>query len=101
MVNAEGKIGEQRLVKPPAGEMLRQLLQVDANQAGLDAGGDHFTRQRIGRPMPEREQRRDADQLKPLLAVGAHVLQEQIAEHDVGDAGAPWPHSSPPPSPRS
>ena len=68
------------------GECLRQFLQIDANQPRLDAGRDHLARQRIGRPMPEREQRRDAGRRHFLLAVGAHVLKKQIAEHHVGDA---------------
>jgi hypothetical protein len=38
--------------------------------------------------VPQRKHRRDADRAEPRLAIGAHVLQKQIAEHHVRHAGS-------------
>ena len=54
-------------------------------------------RQRRGRDVPQRKQRRQAGASEPLLAVAAHVLEEQVAERDVGEPVGHEPR--PPPSP--
>src|SRR5262249_29878082 len=74
---------EQSMVEAAAGEALRQLLEIDAGEIGLDPGIDHVARERIGRPLPKRKHRSDASAGKLLLAIAAHVLEKEIAEDHV------------------
>ena len=84
----------------------RERPRVDAREAGLEAPGDHLCAPggRV-RDLPEREQRREAGAGEPRLAVGADVLQEQVAEGHVREAvrdpGARPPRPSAARSPRS
>src|SRR5881409_1516106 len=87
-VGARRQCCEQRMVETAAGELLRQLLEIDAGEISLDAGIDHVARERIGWPLPERKHRRNPGAVELLLAIAAHVLEKEIAEdhlrHAVG-----------------
>ena len=96
-IGARRQFGEQRIVEAPAGERLRQLLEIDTDEIRLDARRDHLARQRIGRALPQRKQRRDAGAGELLLAIGAHVFEKQIAEDHVRDALRASPRRAPPP----
>ena len=77
---------EQRRVEAAAGKRRRQFLQVDDGEMRLDAGRDHVARKPRGRLQPQRKHRRDAGAGELLLAIGADVLEEQIAEDHMRDA---------------
>src|SRR5688572_22619723 len=51
-VGACRQISEQRMVEAPPGDRFWQLLEIDADQPGLDARIDHLARQRAGRALP-------------------------------------------------
>ena len=51
-VGARRQLGEQRMIEAAAGERLRQLLEIDTHQIGLDTGRDHVARERGGRALP-------------------------------------------------
>src|SRR5215510_5425165 len=85
-VGARRQCLEQRMVEAAAGELLRQLLEIDAGKISLDARVDHVARERIGRPLPERKHRRKASAVELLLAIAAHVLKKEIAEDHTRDA---------------
>src|SRR5262245_4051238 len=86
-VGARRQLLEQRMVEAPAGELLGQLLEIDASEISLHAGIDHLARQRIGRVPPERKHRRDAGRGQLLLAIAAHILEKEVAEDHLRDAG--------------
>src|SRR5215813_8831621 len=87
-VGARRQRVEQRVVEAAAGELPRQLLEIDAGEIGLDAGINHVARERIGWPLPERKYRRYPSAVELLLAIAAHVVEKEIAEdhlrHAVG-----------------
>ena len=54
-VDACRKIGEERGIKGPTGELTRKHTGVDACDDRSDAGVTHVTREHIRGPVPQRE----------------------------------------------
>ena len=86
-----------RRIAPPAKET-GNFFKSTVRDSVSSAAGDHVARERIGRLEPERKHRRDAGPGELGLAIGADVLQEQVAEDDVGDAARLGRRRSPSPS---
>ena len=87
-VDAGGQIGEERFVEGAPRELRGQHVRIDAGEHRAHAGGQHGARQRIGRAAPQRERRRERGAGEVALAVLAHILEEEVAEHDLLDARA-------------
>src|SRR5215470_6199305 len=87
-VGARGQRFQQCMIEAAAGELPRQLLEIDASEIGLDAGIDHVARERIGWPLPERKHWRNPSAVELLLAIATHVREKEISEdhlrHAVG-----------------
>src|SRR3990172_5641738 len=82
-VDARGQVGEQCGVERAPGERAVEALGVDTSEFRAQAGADHVAPESAGIEAPEREQRRETRAGKLLLAVGADVLEEQVAEGHV------------------
>src|SRR4051794_3659676 len=85
-VDAVGQVGEERLVEAAADEGGVELGGIDADEDRFEAGLDELLREGGGVATPEREERSAAGADQPLLAVGADVLEEEVAEGDRRDA---------------
>ena len=81
-----GKSAQQSSIEFAPGKRRRQLLQIDGGEISLQPAGDHVPRQLIGRPLPQRKQRLDAGAGELGHAIGADILEKQIAEDDGADA---------------
>ena len=87
------QVGEQRGVEIATGERRRPVARVDARQRRPEAVGEYGAGQRRGvgwRP-PGRKQWLDPGAGELPLAVGTHVLQEQVAERERGCGRSPGP----------
>ena len=83
-----GRSANNCCIEFAARELRRQLFQIDGGEIGLQPACDHRLRQPWRRPLPQRKHRRDAGAGELLLAVGADIGEEQVAEDHVGDAVA-------------
>ncbi len=84
--NMRGDRAEKTGIKRAASKTTRTGLRIDARQDRPDTAFDHL----LGEPgrfdAPERKVCLEAEGGDLALAVPAHILQEQVAERDPGDA---------------
>jgi hypothetical protein len=80
------QVFEEALVEGAACERGVELAGIDADEDRLEPFGDEAAGQLCGVPTPEREQPTPLRRREALLAIGAHLLEEEIAEGDCVDA---------------
>ena len=88
-IDPRRQIREERGVESPRGEGRGKPPRIHADDRRLEAGGDHARGERGGVAAPERKLRRDAGTRELPFAVGAHVLEKEVSEHDPRDAVGP------------
>jgi hypothetical protein len=85
-----GQVGEQRGIEGATGEGCVEHARVDAGEVGAQAGGEHLLREfgggdaEVRRPDGEDGFEAGVGELRD--AVGANVLEEEVAEGDAVDA---------------
>lgn len=89
-VNVRGQVGEKLLVvcSPREGGIERSRVQT--NDDRLEAGGDELPRQGTSVASPERKETAHVVCGESLLAVGADILEKEVAEDDGLDVGQGW-----------
>src|SRR3990167_6891338 len=86
-VYAARQLVEQRIVKRTPGKFTGQMPMIHAAQLCTQAIAYHVTRQPRRVQAPDRKYRRDAGVGGLVDAIGADVLEKQITEGHVRDAG--------------
>jgi len=84
-VDGRGKIVEQGIVELATGEARREDARIDATDSRAQSSADHLAGERVGRPLPQRENRGDSRAGQPLLAIFANVAQKEITKCDAFD----------------
>src|SRR4051794_41053047 len=85
-VDAGGQVGQQRLVKAAADEGGVELPGVDADECRLETGVDEIFGEDGGVAAPEGEEAGATGAGQSLLAIGADVGEEEVAEGNRGDS---------------
>src|SRR5436190_10809442 len=86
LVDARGKIVQQRAVELAAGKRTIQVLGIDAGQDRAKPAFDHTLGQVIRRNAPDRKQRRQSAAHELCLTILPDVLEKEIAERHVREA---------------
>jgi hypothetical protein len=86
-VNDSREVGEQPPVKIATGERRVKLTRVDADERCLEPCSDELVGEFGGIEPPNRKNSVFACRRKPLLSVGADVLEEEVAVGDSVDCG--------------
>jgi hypothetical protein len=81
-VNAGREVSEQPLVVAAPAERGVEHARVDADERRLEARVQELARKRTRIPSPEGEQAPLPGRGETFLAVGADILEEQVAEGD-------------------
>src|SRR5579859_5332894 len=89
-IDSRREVGEEGLVKHPARELAVELFRIDARENRSQSAGQHRSGQnrRVGHRAPERKQRFETSPGQQPFAIRSNVLQEEIAESELRDAGA-------------
>src|SRR5678815_931700 len=87
-IDARRQVIDETLIEFTAGEGAIELPRIDAREACLEPAVDHVVREIPGGfRLPKRKDRFESRPGEAVLAVLAHVTEEQIAERDVREAG--------------
>jgi hypothetical protein len=86
-IDAGRQFGQQPFVVAAPRKAGVEQARIDADERRLEAGGEELLRKRGRVVPPEGEEATLADGGETLFAVGAHILEEQIAEGDRFDSG--------------
>jgi hypothetical protein len=85
-IDRRGQLRKEPFVEPAADEGGIEDARVHAREVRFQSGRDHLPGERGSRHAPDRKQRLQPGAGELRLAIAPHVLQEQIAEGDVGEA---------------
>ena len=85
-VDARRQVAQQRALELAPRERGIQLSRVDAREACAQARVDHGLRQLWRGKSPDRKQRFETGPGESLLAIAAHILEEQVAEGHVRES---------------
>ena len=86
-VDAGRELRQQIEIETSAGQIGRDDPRIHARQSRLETGRNHLARQRGSRFPPEREERLQSGAREPILAVSPDVLEKEVAERHVREAG--------------
>src|SRR5262249_51709758 len=89
-IDAGRQLCDQPFVVGSPGEGGVEPARIDADERRLEARVEKLSRKRGGVLSPEWEEPALAGRGEPLLAVGANVLEEQVAERNSLDTGQGW-----------
>src|SRR5713226_8911406 len=79
-VDIRRQIGKELSIELPADERGRQLLRINASDAGTQTRINHFAYQFPRRTCPDREEGRNTRSPQAFLAVATDLFQKEIAE---------------------
>src|ERR1043166_2163735 len=85
-IDSRGQLRQEFRSEIPAGEAGIELFRIDTAQARPQTAGDHVACELRGRNLPEWKYQRQSRARQLLLAIGADIAQEEIAECDGIDA---------------